>query len=324
MVHGRLIAAQIGVILLVFAAAAFAQNGSGPNAKPDVVTLEAADVSTTGARLRAEVNPRGHPTTYFFEYGISTEYGLQTALAAADKSDWQLASTRIDGLALGTTYHYRLVATNSKGTTLGSDRSFTTLAPGDETPDGDEPALRPQLATSVAVKPSRGEVRVRLPGTSSFAPLGSNSELPVGSELDARRGVVALTAALPSGRTQTGRFGGGRFLIRQNRRGLVDLHLRGSFCSRAAARRSAEGSAAAVAARRRAGRRLWGRDRGGRFRTHGRNSHATVRGTRWLVADGCEGTLTRVTSGSVVVRDTVRRKRVIVRAGARYLARSRR
>src|SRR3712207_6890811 len=40
----------------------------------------------------------------------------------------------------------------------------------------------------------------------------------------------------------------------------------------------------------RSARRLWGRDKGGRFRTHGKNSHATVRGTRWLVEDRCDGT----------------------------------
>jgi ferric-dicitrate binding protein FerR (iron transport regulator) len=78
-----------------------------------------------------------------------------------------------------------------------------------------------------------------------------------------------------------------------------------------------------AAAARRRGRKLWGSDDGGRFRTHGKNSHATVRGTRWLVQDRCDGTLTRVTEGSVVVRDKVRGKRVIVEAGERYLARPR-
>ena len=68
-------------------------------------------------------------------------------------------------------------------------------------------------------------------------------------------------------------------------------------------------------------RRLWGRDSGGRFRTHGRHSHATVRGTRWLTEDRCQGTLTRVTEGSVLVRDTVRRRTVVVRAGGHYFAR---
>jgi hypothetical protein len=77
----------------------------------------------------------------------------------------------------------------------------------------------------------------------------------------------------------------------------------------------------AGASRARRVRRLWGRDKGGRFRTFGRHSHATVRGTRWLTEDRCNGTLTRVTDGSVVVRDTVRRRSVVVRAGRSYLAR---
>ena len=67
-------------------------------------------------------------------------------------------------------------------------------------------------------------------------------------------------------------------------------------------------------------RRLWGQDRGGRFRTHGHNSIATVRGTRWLTEDRCDGTLTRVTEGAVEVRDRRTGRRVLVRAGHSYLA----
>ena len=148
--------------------------------------------------------------------------------------------------------------------------------------------------------------------------LALGAKLPVGSEVDARHGSLALTAALPSGATQTGHFGGGRFKLGQDRRGYVNLYLRGRYCTRAS------GSAVArAAANKPSGRRLWGRDRGGRFRTHGRNSHATVRGTRWVVVDTCKGTLTRVTRGSVVVRDSVRHKRIVLRAGERYLARPR-
>ena len=51
---------------------------------------------------------------------------------------------------------------------------------------------------------------------------------------------------------------------------------------------------------------------------------AAVRGTRWLVEDRCDGTLTRVLEGSVVVRDLGRRRNVVVRAGRSYLARARR
>ncbi|HKP21752.1 MAG TPA: hypothetical protein VJT68_09560, partial [Thermoleophilaceae bacterium] len=71
-------------------------------------------------------------------------------------------------------------------------------------------------------------------------------------------------------------------------------------------------------------RRLWGRDRGGHFRTFGRHSQATVRGTRWLTADRCDGTLTRVAEGAVAVRDRARHRTVLVRAGHSYLARTRR
>ena len=69
-------------------------------------------------------------------------------------------------------------------------------------------------------------------------------------------------------------------------------------------------------------RKLWG-DGKGSFRTTGRYSAATVRGTRWLVQDTCAGTLTRVVRGVVSVRDNVRHKTVALRAGRKYLARPR-
>jgi hypothetical protein len=98
----------------------------------------------------------------------------------------------------------------------------------------------------------------------------------------------------------------------------VDLYLRGRACQHPRAKHSL---ASASATRSNSKRRLWGRDHGGRFRTHGRNSHATVRGTRWVVGDSCAGTLTRVSSGVVVVRDTVRHRKIVLHAGERYLAR---
>ena len=45
-----------------------------------------------------------------------------------------------------------------------------------------------------------------------------------------------------------------------------------------------------------------------------------VRGTRWLTEDRCDGTLIRVTSGSVAVKDLVTHKTVVVKRGKRYLA----
>ena len=61
-------------------------------------------------------------------------------------------------------------------------------------------------------------------------------------------------------------------------------------------------------------RKLWG-DGKGKFRTKGSYSAATIRGTKWLVQDTCTSTLTRVTQGSVLVRDLVKKRNVIVRKG---------
>ena len=65
---------------------------------------------------------------------------------------------------------------------------------------------------------------------------------------------------------------------------------------------------------------MWG-DGKGSFRTTGKYSAATVRGTKWLVEDSCAGTLTRVTIGVVAVR--AGKKTVLVRAGKKYLAKPR-
>jgi hypothetical protein len=110
------------------------------------------------------------------------------------------------------------------------------------------------------------------------------------------------------------------------RRGLAgrtDLLLRrGDFAACGAVAGSAKVSAAAN--RRHVVRSLWGRDDHGRFRTHGRRSIATVRGTVWVTVDRCDGTLTRVKRGSVTVRDLGRRRTVLLHAGEHYLAHARR
>ena len=59
----------------------------------------------------------------------------------------------------------------------------------------------------------------------------------------------------------------------------------------------------------------------GRFRTRGRYASATVRGTKWLTADRCDGTNVKVARGVVQVADFPQRRQVTVRAGRSYLAR---
>jgi len=84
--------------------------------------------------------------------------------------------------------------------------------------------------------------------------------------------------------------------------------------------RCPKGKKASSSAKKPKTRKLWGNGKG-KFRTKGGFSSATVRGTRWVVIDRCDGTLTQVKEGSVLVRDFKKRKNVIVRAGKQYLAR---
>ena len=111
------------------------------------------------------------------------------------------------------------------------------------------------------------------------------------------------------------------FQVRQSaatrERGLTELRLSGSSFSGCKSRKAANASARS----RRSVRRLRAKG-GGRFRTRGRYSSATVRGTTWTTTDRCDGTLTAVSSGRVVVRDFRRKRNVLVRAGKRYLARA--
>lgn len=95
---------------------------------PGASTGTARNVTTTGARLTASVDPNALATTYRFEYGTTTSYGKQTASASAGSGASAVAvGTDVSGLQPHTRYHYRVVATNAAGTVRGRDRTFTTL-----------------------------------------------------------------------------------------------------------------------------------------------------------------------------------------------------
>jgi hypothetical protein len=100
---------------------------------PDVTTQPAQDVAPTHASLSGLINAHNLPTTYFFEYGPTTAYGTSVPAAHdGDAGSFEAvvgAVQRIGDLQPGTTYHYRLVATNQAGTTPGADQAFTTTMP---------------------------------------------------------------------------------------------------------------------------------------------------------------------------------------------------
>ena len=96
-------------------------------ASPSAATQPATAVSLTGATLNGTVNPAGDATTYHFEYGTTTTYGTSTvAQSAGSDAAPHPESAPISGLQPGSTYHYRIVATNSSGTAAGPDATFTT------------------------------------------------------------------------------------------------------------------------------------------------------------------------------------------------------
>jgi hypothetical protein len=301
--------------------------------RPAAQTGAASAVDTSSATLGGTVDANGSDTWFFFAYGVST-YDARTPLArAGDSVDPVAVSAHIEGLSPSTPYHVRLIAFNHRGFAGGDDVPFTTAAtpvplpqppapaPG-STPAGAASSVAPPvLGQSVNVEVRSGKVLVKVPGTTGYVPVSDLTALPVGSLLDTRDGSITLRTALPGGKTQAAIFHGGLFEIRQPKDagGLTELVLRGALtgCPSAGAR-----VAATSKKKRKPPRRLWGSDSKGKFRTRGGSSVATVRGTSWYVEDRCDGTLTRVSKGSVSVYDRGRKRTVIVRAGHSYLARS--
>ena len=328
------LAIMIAALLPGRAAADF----NGPLVRTDPATA----VTDTTATLNGLLDANGRDTLYAFQYGPTTRYGGQTPTQRTDQHQKGAVSAAVTGLTPGTVYHYRLVAQHAGrfGVFSGGDQTFTTAAtpavapgpaaPAPAIPAGTAPANLPAaapvaaLGTSVVVAPVKGTVLVKVPGAAGFVALGgANAQVPTGAILDTRKGQVALTTALDGGKTQTATFERGVFQVRQSKtgHGLTDIFLRGPAPACGTSR--ATGRAAAVTKRKPKKRQLWGRDKGGRFRTHGSNSVATVRGTSWITTDTCTGTRTTVKAGAVSVRDVHRHRTVLVRAGHSYLARRR-
>jgi hypothetical protein len=97
---------------------------------PIVSGRSASSINTSSANLRANVNPRSLPTAYWFQYGLTTNYGSFSAtnsLAAGNNTI--SVQTPITGLVPGTLYHFCAVAANSAGAAMGPDVTFTTDYP---------------------------------------------------------------------------------------------------------------------------------------------------------------------------------------------------
>jgi hypothetical protein len=111
---------------------------------PSAITGFVAPRLDTSARLNASVDPNGEATSVHFEYGTAGPCSANPcqstpteAVGAASYAVGELppvVSAGLSGLSPATTYDYRIVATNSTGTTFGEDREFTTRSVAEVTP----------------------------------------------------------------------------------------------------------------------------------------------------------------------------------------------
>ncbi len=155
----------------------YVTNGGGeqvsifaPPTRPTVAKELSAEVGASEAKLGALVNPGGIEATYRFEYGTTTAYGQSAPSPEgsvgegfASRTVWASAS----GLAPGTIYHYRVVATNELGTVAGPDQTFTTQTaaqrscPNEEFRDGFSAGLPDCRAYELVVPPFKNSSQAR-------------------------------------------------------------------------------------------------------------------------------------------------------------------
>jgi hypothetical protein len=299
---------------------------SGPSAQPAPPTVSGGAPTTrtsNGASVSGTVNPHGTPTQAYFQYGLdlgqrgpgadTTLYDQQTAAqpVGSDTTDHTVTGS-LGSLIPGALYHVRLVATSSAGTTFGPDQTFTT-APA-------APPKPPVLGQSEDVKPVSGTIFIKLKN-GQFVPLTGATQIRSGTIIDALHGSLQLVAALGKGKTEHGIFGGAIFKITQAHNGLVNLSLVEAAFNGAPsyavchAHKTTDATAASSRTL-----QLLHASAHGKFRTTGRYSAATVRGTAWTIADRCDGTLVHDITHSVAVTDFVRHKTIVLHAGQSYLA----
>jgi DNA-binding beta-propeller fold protein YncE len=184
----------------------------------------------------------------------------------------------------------------------------------------------PVLAVSGNVAPISGTVLVRVPGSKSFVALSSLREIPFGTVIEATHGHVSVTTAEPDGKTQTGEFFEGEFILKQGRNGMVVAELTGgnfSVCptARERAHKATAAATHTTASGKHVVRKLWANAHGS-FSTKGNYAAGAVQGTEWLTEDLCDGTLIRVTRDKVLVTNLVTHHHVEVKVGHKYLAKA--
>lgn len=168
-----------------------------PIAAPAAATLAASRVSSSGAIVLGYVNPNGSATTYLVEFGNTTQYGHSTTPVSVSASrSGAFVSVALTGLSPRVRYHYRIVASNAGGTTVGTDRSFLSARRPAPPPRF---SFRIRARTSVAVA-EHGRLTVRFTCSSGCT---ARFSVMLPDDEVGRIDTVPLTLAKGSGRIRS-------------------------------------------------------------------------------------------------------------------------
>ena len=159
-IHYRLVAFRGGKDKLVWRSAdhTFTSTATSTQGDPDVVTGDATDVTSGGARLAGSVDPNGAGTGYKFVYGTNPNEldGATAEQDAGSGNDPVGVSATISGLKAGTKYYYRLLGVRPGDVfTPGDEKTFTTPAAGSQPkpeapkPDAPKPPAPPAPGMNV-------------------------------------------------------------------------------------------------------------------------------------------------------------------------------
>ena len=127
--RGRAVRWLVAAALSPLALAAFPGPAAAIINAPPLVIAKPAVQTAGGFELKGSVDPYGLDTHYHFEYGTTTSYGTNVPVPEADAGSNEgfiPVSQQVTGLQPGTTYHFRLVASNSAGSNPSKDEAFTT------------------------------------------------------------------------------------------------------------------------------------------------------------------------------------------------------
>jgi hypothetical protein len=338
----------------------------GPNVAITAPSV-AATVENLTPTLTGTATGAGNITVRVYSGATAAGAPAQTLPAARSGNNWSATSGQ---LAPGQ-YTAQATQASAQGDGVSPPLTFTVAAPraappgagggsgnsqqqtpGDRDNDGipddvdtSDGSLPPVPGKTFDARVVSGTVFIKYPAGSGpratapkgFVPLQGAANVPMGAQLDTRKGRVAVTSAADTGavKTQTADFYDGLFQVKQALPKkkpkkptalITNMVMKGEPSRSICAPLKGARAAAVDKTKKKKGPhsvlgKLWGSGHG-KFQTTGKYSSATVRGTIWLTQDRCDGTLVTVRRGVVSVRDFKRKKTVSVKAGHSYLARA--